>query len=227
MQSVEPRYTVITPSRGDKPKALHNALQSVLMAKEQAGLGSGDVEMLVGFDGCKGLRVLDHPAVRYFDFPRDGDFGNAIRNGLLKAARGRRLLFLDDDNALTPHAFVCYEGCAGAEMVLARIDTSRTLNVPWLPVEEKGKDLVRPTNVDSLCACVSRELALVRCKGWESQGGYVADFHNLHRYWRRANSVWLCREIVGIYDAGLGLDQVALSAVQRRRLQVKQEKPQG
>ncbi len=211
-------YTVITPSRGDKPRALRNALQSVLTSWRQAGLPEGALEMLVGFDGCKGERVLQHGAVRYYDFPADGDYGNAIRNGLIKAARGRRLLFLDDDNALTTQAFACYEQHAGADMVLARIDTSRSLQVPFLPVEVAGKDIMRLTNVDPLCVCVSREVVAVRCNGWRSDWGYSADFQNLHCYWRRAENKAVSSDVVGVYDAGLGLDEVSLSPLQQMRL---------
>lgn len=218
MTSSQLGYSVITPSRGDKPKALLNALQSVLASWQQTGLPESAVEMLVGFDGRKGERVLQHDAVRYYDFPADGDFGNAIRNGLIKAAKGRRLLFLDDDNALTLQAFSCYEQHADADMVLARIDTSRSLKVPYLPVEEADKDIMRLTNVDPLCVCVSREVVAVRCNGWRSDWGYSADFQNMHCYWRRAASKAVSQTVVGVYDAGLGLDSADLSPLQQMRL---------
>lgn len=227
MTRVAPEYTVITPSRGDRPKALRNALESVLAAANYASMDLSRLEILVGFDGCKGERVLAHERVTYVDFPFDGNYGNAIRNAFVSCAKGRRLLFVDDDNALTPSAFSVYERLADVDMVVARIDTSRTLDVPYIPVEEKGRELMRPTNVDPLCVCLSRELVAVRGKGWGSAGGYLSDYQNLHRYWRRAASVHICQEVVGVYDAGLGLDEGALSPVQQMRLVSKTKREQG
>ena len=102
MPQTTPRFSIITPSRGDRPVALGLAIDSVRMAMEQAGLAPADVEMLVGFDGVKGERVRPDAFIRWFDFRPDKDYGNAIRNGLLRAARGQRILFLDDDASGDP-----------------------------------------------------------------------------------------------------------------------------
>ena len=83
------KYSIITPSRGDRPKALAQAIDAVKASAESGGV-LGRIEMLVGFDGTSGERVRDYDFVRYYDFPKDNDFGNAIRNGLLKASRGAR-----------------------------------------------------------------------------------------------------------------------------------------
>ncbi len=211
-----PRYSVITPSRGDRPNALRKALESVLNAAEHAALVPGtDVELLVGFDGVRGARVCDHPAVRYFDLPGNHDFGNALRQALLKASRGRRLIFLDDDNALTPEAFAVHERHPDTEMLVARIDVSRAHNIPFLPVPEEGKPLIRPCNIDPLCLCLSRELVVVRCGGWQGER-YEADYRNILRYARRAVGMEIVDDIVGIYDAGRGLDSGGLNFRQCR-----------
>ena len=214
----EVAYTVITPSKGDRPRALAAALHSVLVARHQAGLPPDAVEVLVGFDGCPGVRVVQDPAIRYTTFPKDGNYGNAIRNGLLKAAKGRRLLFLDDDNVLTPQAFQVYERYPDADLVIARIDTSRSLDLPFIPQVVEGEDPVRHTNVDPLCLCAERELVTVRCKGWGSEGGYASDYHNILAYYRRARKVVFAEALVGIYDFGLGLDHAQLSSMQQLRL---------
>lgn len=216
-------YSLITPSRGDRPNALRNAIQSVAaalaLAAEQ-GLGLA-VEMLVGFDGVKGERITGFEFVRSFDFPEDRDHGNAIRHGLLKASRGRRLIFLDDDNALAPNAFVSFSGHPEADMLVGRIRRAcapLALSDDSLPRVQPGRSLVRQGNIDPLCCRLDRALVVDRCGGWSSQGGYEADYLNLLRYSRRAKTLELIDDVVGIYDAGLGLDKNGLSPVQRMRL---------
>lgn len=200
-----PHYSVIIPSRGDRPKALAMAIQSVLQAAQEAKLHASAVEILVGFDGVQGERVSGSSAVRYYDLPTNNDFGNALRQSLLKASRGQRIIFLDDDNTLTPNAFRVYEQYSDADMLLARIDVSRAHDIPYLPVEEAEKPLIRPCNIDPLCLCLTRDLVVTRCGGWQGER-YEADYHNILRYSRRATNLQICTEVVGIYDAGRGLD---------------------
>lgn len=200
------RYSIIIPSRGDRPKALEMAIDSVLLSINTAGLSSDAVEILVGFDGLRGDRVRDHSAVRYFDLPANHDFGNALRQALLKASRGERIVFLDDDNILTPEAFNIYEQFLDADMLIARIDVSRAHAIPFLPVLEDGKELIRPCNIDPLCLCLSRELVVTRCGGWQGER-YEADYRNILTYSRRATRVRMTDACVGVYDAGRGLDQ--------------------
>jgi hypothetical protein len=183
---VAPLFSLITPSRGDRPLALGQAIDSVVAAMATAGLGASQVEMLVGFDGVRGCRPRDLPFLRWFDLPRDGDYGNRVRDTLLRAARGARLVFLDDDNALAPAAFATYLAHPAADMLICRIDTTRAFpDAPFLPRLDDG-EIVRPANIDPLCLCLGRDLVLDRCGGWTSQGGYEADFVNLARYRRRA-----------------------------------------
>ncbi|MBQ4133648.1 MAG: glycosyl transferase family 2 [Desulfovibrionaceae bacterium] len=212
------QYSLITPSRGDRPCALAQAVDAVKLAAEQAGLsvdGLSGVEMLVGFDGVKGERVRDYPFIRYFDFPKDNDFGNAIRHGLLKASRGRRIIFHDDDNVLTPQAFCIYEAYPEADMLIGRIDVSRAFAKPWLPEIVEGRELVRQCNIDPLCLCLARSLVVDICGGWQGQR-YEADFLNIVRYYRRARKVIVVEDLLGIYDAGRGLDAGGLNFRQER-----------
>lgn len=209
-----PRYSVIIPSRGLRPNALGLAIDSTLASASAAGLPWDAVEILVGFDGVRGERVRFHAAVRWFDLPADRDFGNALRHILLKAASGERIVFLDDDNALTPAAFSVYEAHPHVDMLIARIDVSRAHGIPRLPVEEEGKPLVRPCNIDPLCLCLSRELVVVRCGGWQGDK-YEADYRNILRYSRRAACVLAVEDTVGVYDAGRDLDAGGLNFRQK------------
>ncbi len=230
MASEELLFSVITPSVGTRPRALAQAIASVEAAldraRAEAGLLPGQVEMLVGFDAVQGELPAPGPEfLRSFVLPRPRDaasgFGNHIRNILMKAARGRRLLLLDDDNALTPQAFTSYLPHLEAEFVMGRVDTSRAFDVPFLPRPapagvDAAQDAIRQGNIDPLCLCLSRELALVRCGGWGDEGGYESDFLNIRRYFRRARSVVRLDQVVGVYDAGRGLDPAGQNPRQLR-----------
>lgn len=208
------QYSVITPSRGNRPKALKVAIASVEAAAK--AIWPLQVEMLVGFDGVRGERVAGPSFVRFLDLPKDNNWGNGIRDILLRACTGKRVIFLDDDNVLTPKAFVIYEKYPQAELILARIDTSLAFEIPYLPKHEAGKSLVRLANVDSLCVCATRDLVVDRCGGWLPDGGYEADYLNIQRYYRRAHNQVESDEVVGIYDFGQGLDKDAKSPLRQR-----------
>lgn len=229
MTATRPLFSIITPSRGARPRALALAMDSVAEAVRRAAprLGPDGVEMLVGYDGIKGPRTRPDggpvpPFVRFFDLPADGNFGNAVRQALLRAARGRFALFLDDDNALAPEALALYLDGLAHEMQIGRIDTSRAFDVPFLPVDEPGRELVRQGNIDPLCLCLSMELVLVRCDGWRGEGGYESDYLNILRYARRAASVRIIEAQVGVYDAGCGLDEEGRNPRQARRAEETQ-----
>ena len=211
-----PRFSLVIPSRGDRHKALSLALDHIEAAARKADLLPRGLEVLVGFDGLRGERVRDFPYVTYYDFPKDNDFGNAIRHGLLKAAKGERIIFHDDDNILTEDAFLIHETYPEAEMVIARIDVSRAFDKPYLPEIVPGREIVRQCNIDPLCLCLARDLVVNRCGGWQGQK-YEADFVNIVRYFRRARSVEVTESVVGIYDAGCGLDQNGLNFRQTRK----------
>jgi hypothetical protein len=206
--AAEIEFSVITPTCGERPKGLRQAVESVAAAAEAAGdaLPPGAVEMLIGFDGLKGDKPQGFDFVRCFNLPLDNDYGNGIRRILLQQAKGRRLVFVDDDNVLAPEAFRVYLRHPEAELIIARIDTSRAFpDAPYLPVDEEGRSLVRQNNVDPLCLCVSRELAVVRCGGW-SYTNYVADYLAIRDFHRRSRSTVVLEDVVGVYDAGRGLD---------------------
>jgi len=227
-------FSVITPSVGTRPRALAQAVASVEAAVEfarlRAGLDPARVEHLVGFDGVDGARPASALAgLRFFVLPRrqgaSSGFGNHIRDALMRAARGRFLVFLDDDNALTENALASFlphvEADPAADLVIGRVDTSRAFAEPFLPRPTPAgtdavADAVRQGNIDPLCLCLARELAVVRGRGWADEGGYESDFLNIRRYHRRARRALRIDDVVGVYDAGRGLDPEGLNARQKR-----------
>jgi glycosyltransferase involved in cell wall biosynthesis len=218
-------FSVIVPTKGNRPQALTKALSSVDVSRQhlisQFGpVPSYVVEVLVGFDGAEIQKVIDLPYITWYKFPYEGCFGNAIRNGLLKVAKGNYVLFLDDDNALTPKALSAfYPHLSRAEIIIGRIDTSQSFAEKFLPQPNKDGNVVVQGNIDPLCLCCSRELVSVRCGGWRSQGGYESDYLNIRYYCRRAREIKVIDDIVGIYDAGRGLDP---GAENRRQLRITQ-----
>ncbi|WP_035244636.1 glycosyltransferase family 2 protein [Desulfonatronovibrio hydrogenovorans] len=215
----QPIFSIVIPSRGTRPKSLKLAIKSVLGAVEACSdMMSQDVELLVGFDGITGDRVVALENVFYFDLPADKNWGNAPRNILLKRARGEKVVFLDDDNALVSSAFDTYCKFFDFEMLIARIDVSQAFECSYLPQDQPGKSLVRQGNIDPLCLCLSRELVVVRCGGWTSKGGYEADYLNMLQYYRRARTIKVVQDVVGIYDAGQGLDEHGLNFRQEKLL---------
>lgn len=211
-----PLFSIITPSRGDRPRALAQAVASVARAAAHAGLADQDLEMLVGFDGVKGERVARAGFLRWYDLPKCGNFGNGLRDILLRAARGRRVLLVDDDNALTETALTAYLAHPEPEMLIGRVDCRLAFDEDYLPLGDTPEAAIRQCNIDPLCLCLSRELMLDRCGGWRSEGGYESDFLNIRRYYRRARSARLLDALVGVYDAGRGLDETGQNERQRR-----------
>ncbi len=210
-------FSIITPSTGNRPKALQKAVESVEKAARFAGLDTGQIEILIGFDGVKGKTPTSAYPVRSFNLPRDNDWGNGIRNTLLKIASGDKLIFLDDDNTLKPYTLQMYLKHFDAEMIVGRIDTQLAFDKPFLPVQDSGS-LVRQGNIDPLCLCVSRRLVVDRCGGWNHLGAYEADYLNILDWYRRSHSVTVLEDVVGVYDSGRSLDSSALSRRQMNLL---------
>ncbi|WP_319583295.1 glycosyltransferase family A protein [uncultured Pseudodesulfovibrio sp.] len=210
-------FSIITPSTGNRPNALKNAVSSVERAARFAGLKSNQLEILIGFDGVRGSApACDYP-VRTFSLPPDRTRGHGVRNTLLKLSSGEKLIFLDDDNVLKPCALSRYMLHREAEMVIGRIDAQLALGQPWLPVFDDGP-LVRPGNLDLLCLCLSRRLVVDRCGGWRFRGEFDSSQRNIVDWHKRARSVTVIEEVVGIYDAGRSLDRAALSLRQEALL---------
>ena len=210
-------FSVIIPSTGNRPKALQKAVSSVDEAARFAGLETEQIEILVGYDGVRRpVPEADYP-VRAFNLPSDNDWGNGIRDMLLKIASGEKILFVDDDNVIKPYTLRLYLKHFDAEMIIGRIDTQLSFETSFLP-EINSDSVIRPGNVDPLCLCLSRRLVVDRCGGWQHRGRRDADTLNIVDWHKGAQSVTVIDDVVGIYDAGRSLDYHALSGRQEELL---------
>jgi hypothetical protein len=210
-------FSIITPSAGNRPNALKNAVSSAERAARFAGLERNQLEILIGFDGARGRAPDCGYPVRTFCLPGDRNRGHGVRDTLLKLSGGEKIIFLDDDNVLKPCALSRYIRHRDAEMVIGRIDAQLTLGQPWLPVFDDGP-LVRPGNLDLLCLCLSRRLVVDRCGGWRFNGEFDSSQRNMADWHHRARSVTVIEDVVGVFDAGRSLDRAALSARQETLL---------
>ena len=203
-------FSVITPSTGNRPKALEKAVQSVEQAARFAGLETGQLEILIGFDGARGKAPACAYPVRSINLPTDRNSGNGIRGLLTNIAQGEKLIYLDDDNTLKPHTFRLYLKHFNAELVIGRIDTQLAFETPFLPRLDSDS-FIRPGNVNPLCICVSRRLVVDRCGGWRYREREDADFMNILDWHVNAQSQTVVEDVVGVFDAGRSLDASALS----------------
>ncbi|WP_238528367.1 glycosyltransferase family A protein [Pseudodesulfovibrio mercurii] len=210
-------FSIITPTAGNRPNALRNAVASVERAARFAGLACNQLEILLGFDGVRGAAPDCAYPVRTFSLPGDRNRGCGVRDTLLKFSGGEKVIFLDDDNELKPCSLSRYLRHRDAEMVIGRIDAQLALDQPWLPAFDDGP-LVRPGNLDLLCLCLSRSLVVDRCGGWRHGSAPDSCLRNMAEWRRRARSVTVIEEVVGIFDAGRSLDRAALSSRQEALL---------
>ncbi len=210
-------FSVITPSTGNRPKALEKAVHSIEQAARFAGLETGQLEILIGFDGPKGKAPACAYPLRRIHLPPNCNGGSGIRSLLTDIAQGEKLIYLDDDNTLKPHALKLYLKHFDAELVIGRIDTQLALETPFLPRQSQAS-CIRPGNVDPLCVCVSRRLVVDRCRGWRHSERHDADFMNILDWHVNAQSETIVDTVVGVFDAGRSLDMSALSPRQANLL---------
>jgi hypothetical protein len=173
--------TVITPTFRRDPKILSRCVSCLMLQTnskwEQLICSNGGEEKHVkGF-----VESLGDPRVQYHfvTTTKEGDFGNTARSEMLKKARGKYVLFFDDDNVILPKYL--------AEMV------SRLANSPdcqfavaeivhFGPLNEKevGKppkvlkgDPVKLYHIDPLQVLVRRDD--MQKIGWDTEAGYLSD----------------------------------------------------
>lgn len=171
--------TVITPTFKRDIKVVRrstNCLQLQLME---------DWEQLICSNGLDELVVrnmvteLDDDRVGYHwcDAPQ-GDFGNYARKAMLESARGKYVLFLDDDNVILPEYLSVMAGAleeSGADVAVCRVMHFGPLNedeVGKPPIVLKGLP-VKLYHIDPLQFLIRR--SVMQEIGWDTSHGYISD----------------------------------------------------
>jgi hypothetical protein len=172
--------TVITPTYKRDSGVIRRSydclkLQSVAQWEQLICSDGGDeehVRKLVEDIGDE--RVSYH----HLDAKKDGDYGNTCRAEMLKRARGRYVLFLDDDNVILPkylEIMIGALGDSGKDFAVCDVMHFGPLNeaVAGKPPVVLTGEPVKLYSVDPLQILVKREA--MQDVGWDVDRGYIAD----------------------------------------------------
>lgn len=175
-----PKITVITPTFCRDMEIVNRCIGSVRVQTEK------NWEHIICSDGEKESQVADlvssygDDRLKYFytDSRKEGDYGNNVRNEMLKKARGEYVVFLDDDNLIIPEYFEVMLGALTEGD--GQFAICRCLHFgPLQPIV--GNPPVRLTGIppqlhyiDTLQVMARRE-DLLAIGGWDQKAGYFAD----------------------------------------------------
>lgn len=151
-----------------------------------------DWEQLVCSDGPEEpaarnlVTHLNDSRVSYHHTERScGDFGNNVRAEMLKLAKGKYVVFLDDDNLILPE----YIEFMSLMLKGAVADFAVCQIVHFGPLNEQATgraprvltgDPVKLYHIDSLQVMADRE-KFIAAGGWDTEKGYLADGHTYER----------------------------------------------
>lgn len=179
-----PLVTFITPTFRRATPVLLRCINCCQLQTEK------NWEQLVCSDGAEenaardAVKHLGDPRITYqfTDGRTPGDFGNNVRAEMLKKARGKYVVFFDDDNIILPE-YIETMLKALQESNLARFAVCRIVHFGPLNEQATGKapqiltgEPVKLYHVDSLQVMAERE-ALIAAGGWNKEKGYLADGH--------------------------------------------------
>lgn len=95
--------SVIVPTKGRK--TLERTLRSVRLHRGHEVIVVGEGAQPLAKKTCKELRPDVPFDIRFFKGPKSNNWGNSQRDLGMKKARGRWLMFIDDDDIYVPDAF--------------------------------------------------------------------------------------------------------------------------
>lgn len=194
--------TVITPTYHRDLKVIRRCIDCMLLQTET------DWEQIICSDGeneplVKALvdEVAD-PRIRYehTEGKKENDFGNTVRDEMLKKARGKFILFFDDDNLILPHYL--------QTMIRAISESNKDYAVckimhfgPLHQSEGKAPKVltgnpVKLYHIDPLQVLVRTKL--MQSIGWDKTVGYLSDGVTLERLGAKSDPIWI-EEVLGIH----------------------------
>jgi GT2 family glycosyltransferase len=159
-----------------------------------------NLEVIVVGDACPELGVIftgSHHRIRAYNLSNNHGAGGAVpRNHAIKAAAGRLIAYLDDDNEWKPnHVSSIYEAMRKEQASFG-----------FSSMEVSGKDLKftepKYQGIDTSCVIHLKDL-VEKYGGWKDriEGGYAHDWEFISR-WVNGQEPWVCtRKATLIYNA--------------------------
>jgi glycosyltransferase involved in cell wall biosynthesis len=195
--------TVITPTFHRDLKVIRRCINSMLLQTvrdwEQIICSDGEnetqVKALVDQVADKRIRY-EHTAGK-----KSNDFGNTVRSECLKKARGKFVLFFDDDNLILPHylqTMIRAISESNKDYAVCKIMHFGPLNQSILgrPPKVLTGNPVKLYHIDPLQVLVRTRL--MQSVGWDTMVGYLSDGVTLERLGAKGDPVWV-EEVLGIH----------------------------
>lgn len=149
-----------------RPKWLVNCLHQL-----QQQVETPDLEVLVIAEG-DGFGSVEKrfPQYRYFFKDIEGKAGAFAKDYGITQAVGNYVCFWDDDNLYEPNAIrILYDAVNGVDIGIAR---ARIMGLNWKTIPDDQE--IRFANLDTMCLCVRRSLALK--ERWSDHEGKGTDY---------------------------------------------------
>ncbi len=189
--------TVITATCR-RPAQLANCLSQF----QQQSVGTLRCQHLVVSDGVDPqARALSRQfGATYIERPEPGgQWGSLARDVGVREAQGRYVCFWDDDNLYEPHALATlFAAAVDADMGVVQTRYRCRTRAGQVTIPRQWAGSFRKGDVDTMCVCVRRELALREL--WEQQlplKGPTTDWHWLNRLERHQPRIRFVPVVIG------------------------------
>lgn len=176
--------TVITPTFRRDPRVVSRCIDCVRLQT------MGSLEHIVCSDGAHEAQIEalvksvndDRLSYHHLEAKKPGDFGNVVRNEMLKMAKGKYIFFFDDDNLVLPdylETMIDAIEKSGKDFAVCEIVHFGPLMEQEVgaPPKVLSGEPVKLYHVDTLQVVVKREA--MQDVGWDTEHGYLSDGHTL------------------------------------------------
>ncbi len=176
----EPEITIITPTWKRPIEIIERCIRSVDSQTHE------DWEHIICSDGYEEnveahINAQKNPKRKYMKLKEHGGiFANNVRQAALERAKGKYIVFLDDDNIIFPHYLEKMLKPLKESKEEVAFTICQIIHMGPLP-EEKGEPPqiltgipVKVRNVDTLQLMIKKD-KLLRIGGWNQEAGYLAD----------------------------------------------------